>query len=112
MSRRIVGAAISDKNNTQLVIAAFLSLKREIGDLQNYYHHTDADVRYCSNEYIALLEESRINISMCRGNVYENAHAESLNKTIKYKEIIYPEYSKLLKKLKKVSSGLSIFIIR
>ncbi len=92
MSRRIVGAAISDKNNTQLVIAAFLLLKREIGDLQNYYHHTDADVRYCSNEYIALLEESRINISMCRGNVYENAHAESLNKTIKYKEINLSEY--------------------
>ena len=29
---------------------------------------------------------------MCMGNVYENAHAESLNKTIKYKEINLSEY--------------------
>ena len=29
---------------------------------------------------------------MCRGNAYENAHAESLNKTIKYKEINLSDY--------------------
>ena len=92
MSRRIVGAAISDKNNTELVSAAFLSAKKEIKDLENYYHHTDTDVRYCSEKYVSLLKKNKINISMCRGNAYENTHAESLNKTIKYKEINLSDY--------------------
>ena len=92
MSRRIVGAAISDKNNTELVSAAFLSAKKEIKNLENYYHHTDTDVRYCSEKYVSLLKKNKINISMCRGNAYENAHAESLNKTIKYKEINLSDY--------------------
>ena len=30
---------------------------------------------------------------MCKGNAYENAHAESLFKTIKYQEINISEYS-------------------
>ena len=92
MSRRIVGAAISSKNNTELVEAAFLSAKEKIEDLEGYFHHTDADVRYCSDRYISHLIKNKMNISMCVGNVYENAHAESLNKTIKYKEINLSQY--------------------
>lgn len=91
-SRRIVGAAISDKNNTDLVEAAFISAKEKMGNLEGYYHHTDSDVRYCSERYTSILKMNKMNISMCLGNAYENAHAESLNKTIKYKEINLSEY--------------------
>ena len=91
-SRRIVGAAISDKNNTELVRRAFLDAKTCLGNLREFYHHSDSDVRYCSREYIKELKSAEMNISMCLGNAYENAHAESLNKTIKYKEINLSEY--------------------
>ena len=40
---------------------------------------------------------------MCVGNVYENAHAESLNKTIKAGEINISDYDS------KEESGASIF---
>lgn len=36
-----------------------------------------------------------LKISMCKGNAYENAFAESLNKTIKYKEININEYGNI-----------------
>ena len=55
-------------------------------------HHTDADVRHCSADYIQRLDELGMRISMCVGNAYENAHAESLNKTLKRQEINISDY--------------------
>lgn len=55
-------------------------------------HHTDADVRYCSDAYVAQATELGLTMSMTVGNVYENAHAESLNKTFKRQEINVNEY--------------------
>ena len=106
LSRRIMGAAISNKNNTDLVEAAFISAKEKIGDLEGYYHHSDSDVRYCSERYISILSKNKMNISMCLGNAYENAHAESLNKTIKYKEINLSEY----KSFEEARAGIFRFI--
>jgi transposase InsO family protein len=91
-NREVVGAAISDKNNTELVLAALRSAKQERGNLSGCIHHTDSDVRYCSDDYIMRLGEYGMKISMTVGNVYENAHAESLNKTIKRQEINMSEY--------------------
>ncbi len=92
-NREIVGAAISEKNNTELVLEALKDAKNKRGEgLVGCIHHTDADVRYCSEAYIQKLKEYKMEISMCVGNVYENAYAESLNKTIKAGEINISEY--------------------
>jgi len=91
-NREIIGCAISDKNNTELVIQALEEAKHKRGSLEGCIHHTDADVRYCSDVYINKLKKYEMKISMCVGNVYENAHAESLNKTIKAGEINLSEY--------------------
>lgn len=103
-NREIIGVAVSDKNNTELVIKTFLNaLKNRGKNLQGAIHHTDADVRYCSSEYISLLEKSNMKISMCVGNAYENAHSESWNKTVKRQEINVSDYES------KEESALSIF---
>ena len=60
--------------------------------LEGCVHHTDADVRYCSDEYIKRVTDFGMKISMCVGNAYENAHAESFNKTLKRQEINISEY--------------------
>lgn len=91
-NREAIGIAISDKNDTALVLAALKMAQRVRPSLKNCIHHTDADVRYCSDEYIRQLKAAEMKISMCVGNVYENAHAESLNKTIKRQEINMSEY--------------------
>ena len=102
-TREIVGAAISDKNDTNLVLGALDEAKKKRKTLKGCIHHTDADVRYCSDRYVERLMDYGMQISMCVGNVYENAHAESLNKTIKAGEINMSDYDS------KEESGFSIF---
>ena len=94
-NREIIGSAISGKNNTKLVLSALEEAKNKRGDLSGCIHHTDADVRYCSDEYSRKLKEFGLITSMCVGDVYQNAHAESLNKTIKSGEINSNEYNSL-----------------
>jgi transposase InsO family protein len=86
-NREVVGWAISEKIDADLVCAAFKCAISTRSNLHDYIHHTDTDVRYCSDKYIKLLNSQGIAISMCKGNAYENAHAESLNGTIKRQEI-------------------------
>jgi len=102
-NRKTIGSAVSDKNNTELVLAALEDAVMVRGNLENCIHHTDSDVRYCSDEYISRLEKYKMKISMCVGNVYENAYAESFNSTIKRQEINISEYTS------KEDAALSIF---
>lgn len=87
-----IGVAVSDKNDTALVLAALENAHRNRPDLRGCIHHTDADVRYCSDVYRNRVVELGMVMSMCVGNVYENAHAESFNKTLKRQEINISQY--------------------
>ena len=102
-NRRVIGKAVSDKNNTELLLAALDNAARTRGNLEGCIHHTDSDVRYCSTDYINKLKFYKMKISMCVGNAYENAHAESFNGTIKRQEINISEYDD------KYESAKSIF---
>src|SRR5258708_40169233 len=56
-------------------------------------HHSDQGVQYASTDYVTLLNEHGIVISMSRrGNPYDNAKAESFMKTLKYEEVYRSEY--------------------
>jgi len=53
-------------------------------DIDFLCHHSDRGLQYCSNEYIQLLEEREIKISMTEsGDPRDNAVAERLNGIIK-----------------------------
>ena len=91
-NHEVIGRAVSDKNDTELVLAALENAHINRPDLRGCVHHTDADVRYCSDAYINRVTELKMQISMCVGNAYENAHAESFNKTLKRQEINISDY--------------------
>jgi transposase InsO family protein len=91
-SREVLGIAISDKNNTDLVLACLEDAAQCYPEIRGAIHHTDTDVRYCSARYIEAVNKLDLQISMTLGNVYENAHSESLNKTLKRQEININEY--------------------
>lgn len=91
--REVIGVAISNRLDTDLVLGALKMAIQTRGSLARYIHHTDSDSRYCSKEYIELLNKSGAEISMCVGNAYENAHSESLNSTLKRQEININEYT-------------------
>jgi putative transposase len=92
-NHEVIGRAVSDKNDTELVLAALENAHYNRPDLRGCIHHTDSDVRYCSDEYVKRITDLEMKISMCVGNAYENAHAESFNKTLKRQEINISEYS-------------------
>jgi len=102
-NNEIIGRAVSDKNDTALVLAALEDAHYNRPNLEGCIHHTDADVRYCSDDYVKRVKELGMIISMCVGNAYKNAHAESLNKTVKRQEINISDYEC------KEESAISIF---
>jgi len=56
-------------------------------------HHSDRGVQYACDEYVRLLTEAGLLISMSRrGNPFDNAQAESFFKTLKWEEVNLTEY--------------------
>ena len=108
-NREVIGIAVSDKNDTALVLSALEEAHRNRPNLKGCIHHTDADVRYCSNEYINRLNKLEMRISMCVGNAYENAYAESFNKTIKRQEINISEYDSKEESAKSIFRFIDIY---
>ena len=108
-NREIVGFAVSSKNNTALALAALTLASQRRGNLQDCIHHTDSDVRYCSKLYVSAMNKLGLKISMCKGNAYENAFAESLNATMKRQEVNVNEYTSLTQATKSITGFIKIY---
>jgi len=84
-SRRVVGWAMSDSNDTALALAALdraLLLRKPPRGL---IHHSDRGSPYGSDEYIARLDAAGILRSMSRkGDCWDNSVAESLFSTLEF----------------------------
>ena len=94
-SRKCIGWALSRNINTLLVLNALemAIFKRRFLGFINLIHHSDRGVQYASRDYVEMLQQNGIQISMSRsGNPYDNAFAESFNKTIKVEEVYINEY--------------------
>lgn len=83
-SRKILGYNVADN---LLSIETVKALKMALLDAQNtefLCHHSDRGLQYCCNEYVQILEESEVKISMTEtGDPRDNAVAERLNGIIK-----------------------------
>lgn len=56
-------------------------------------HHSDQGVQYAANDYVKMLEENGVKISMAAvGKAWENGYAERLMRTIKEEEVDLSEY--------------------
>lgn len=91
-SRRIVGWAVSRRIDTELCLTALqmaLQTRRACGCI----HHSDRGVQYASIQYVTLLRQHGLQISMsAKGNPYDNAFMESFYKTLKYEEVYLWNY--------------------
>ena len=101
-SRRIVGWAISKRIDTQLCVAALqMALRKRRA--RGCIHHSDRGVQYASAQYVRLLRQRGLEISMSRkGNPYDNAFMESFYKTLKYEEVHlwnYETYEDVIERL-------------
>jgi putative transposase len=83
-SRRVVGWAMSEKNDTHLVVQAWQMAVSNRRPPRQLLHHTDRGGQYTSQSYLKLLEQAGCQISMSRtGNCYDNATMESFFATLK-----------------------------
>ena len=87
-SRKIIGYHIANSLLTsetiQALQMAIANLPKDPDNQLQLIHHSDRGTQYCSHEYVKLLEDSNISISMTEnGDPLENAIAERINGIIK-----------------------------
>jgi len=87
-SRKVIGWCLHQSLHSELAVEA---LRRALDSRKppaGCVHHSDRGVQYASHDYVALLEQRGLLISMSRaGNPYDNATCESFMRTLKAEEI-------------------------
>ena len=102
-SRRCIGWALSRHIDTELALKALRMALKTRTVSPGLIHHSDRGVQYAAADYVALLQEHKIQISMSRtGNPYDNAKAERFMRTLKYEEIYLNDYETLAEVLASV----------
>lgn len=89
-SRKIVGWSLASHMRRELCIQALnMAIIQRQPEKEELMHHSDRGSQYCSTEYIDILNEYEMKISMSKkGDPYDNACIESFHATIK-KDLIY-----------------------
>jgi len=101
-SRKVVGYALGRTLSADLSIAALNDAisRRDTDDL---IHHSDRGIQYCSYDYVEILEDHGISISMSgKANPYDNAKIESFFRTLKVEEVYMFEYETYKEVLKRI----------
>jgi putative transposase len=93
-SRRVVGWAISESNDTMLALKALQRALRARRPAAGLVHHSDRGSPYASAEYRAALSRSGIVASMSRkGDCWDNAVAESFFATLRAELVDHEQYA-------------------
>lgn len=93
-SRRCIGWALARDIDARLPLAALkMALQARRFRLGQLMHHSDQGVQYASYDYVQVLQQHQIIISMSRpGTPYDNAKAERFMRTLKYEEVYLNDY--------------------
>ena len=108
-SRKIVGFHVSDDMR---VSSAIVALQKAIDQKPRdaiVIHHSDRGLQYCSNDYVALLQQHHARISMTQnGDPYENAMAERVNGILK-SELISESYPDLKAAMQHIARCITVY---
>jgi transposase InsO family protein len=93
-SRRCIGWALARAIDARLPLAALkMALQTRRFQPGKLMHHSDQGVQYACYDYVQVLEQHQIIISMSRpGTPYDNAKAERFMRTLKYEEVYLNDY--------------------
>ena len=106
-SRRVVGWALDKTLATRLPKAALEMAIAARQPAPGLVHHSDRGFQYASAEYVQVLQQHGIVLSMSRpANPYDNATCESFMKTLKQEEI----YANAYHDLDQLRSNIETFI--
>ncbi len=103
-TRKIAGHKVSNNMKAQANILTLKSaIKKQNCSLENLIHHSDRGSQYVANDYIKILNDNKISISMGL-KAQDNAYAERVNGIIKNEYLSgwnIKSFSDLKKKLNK-----------
>lgn len=109
-TKRIKGWALSQRLETDFCVQSLKQAIKSIrgkSELSRLIHHSDQGVQYASNNYVKVLKENQIQISMSnKGAPQENSFVESFFATLKKEEVYLKEYLDF----KDVQSNIKEFI--
>jgi len=97
-SRKVVGYALSAKNDAVLACKSFMMAVNRRQQPKNLIYHSDRGSTYGSNEFRNLLLKNNITPSMSRkGNCWDNAVAESFFDSYKLEVVYNKEFNLKIK---------------
>jgi len=83
-SRKIVGYELSESLESKETLKALLKAIEELPSHCYPIHHSDRGSQYCSHEYVKVLTDRGLPVSMTEKNhCYENCYAERVNGILK-----------------------------
>lgn len=83
-SRKIVGYHLSERLSASGTVLALQMALEGCQDTKGLIHHSDRGAQYCCNDYVELLQEHHIDISMTQNSdPRDNAIAERVNGILK-----------------------------
>jgi putative transposase len=93
-TRRVIGWAMHQILDAQLVIAALRMALKQRQPTAQLILHSDRGRQFASIAYRQVLAQHRLTASMSRkGNCYDNAHIESFWSTLKYELVYHHRFS-------------------
>jgi len=109
----IIGFVPNAPNQLWVSDITYIRLEKSFAYLSpshdNLIHHSDRGLQYCSHDYVSLLEENHIQISMTQnGDPLENAMAERVNGILK-DELLEICYSTFAQAQVAIASAISIY---
>lgn len=109
-SRKIMGYSFrKDLSGQGCVDALKMALSSRIYH-SDLVHHSDRGSQYCSKEYVNLLTENRIAISMTEnGDPYENALAERMNGILKSEFELYSSHTSFAETCGKITKSIEAY---
>lgn len=107
-SKKIVGWCLwPDLTSAGALNALRMAINAE-NVLSGLIHHSDRGIQYCCTDYVALLQGSKIEISMTEnGDPYENAIAERVNGILKDEYDLHTTFNDYFEANEAVKSAVS-----
>jgi len=92
-TRKIIGWSLAKRIDNELCIGALRMALENRAPVVGCIHHSDRGSQYASKDYVQLLKDRGLAISMSRkGNPYDNAFIESFFKSLKAEEVHLADY--------------------
>lgn len=112
-TKEIVGYAMGARMNKELTMEALEKALKYRKTLPGAIHHSDRGVQYCSHQYVKMVKEAGLTLSMSRkGNCYDNAPTESFWGALKQEMVYHHRFQTRLEAKAAIQEWIEVFYNR